>query len=95
MLVLRAPLAGALHDCAANDIGRGQLEAAVLRIEGFEQPPLAVEGAKRAVNVAGTVPTREGLRIEAEGQAVCLRSDDMKEALAAFVEQRPPSYQRR
>src|SRR5207248_1479178 len=51
------------------------------------QPPLAVEGAKRAVNVAGTVPTREGLRIEAEGQAVCLRSDDMKEALAAFVEQ--------
>ena len=59
------------------------------------QPPLAVEGAKRAVNVAGTVPTREGLRIEAEGQAACLRSDDMKEAIAAFVEQRPPSYQRR
>src|SRR5256885_13025640 len=59
------------------------------------QPPLAVEGAKRAVNVAGTVPTREGLRIEAEGQAVCLRSDDMKGALAAFVGQPPPSYQRR
>jgi enoyl-CoA hydratase/carnithine racemase len=59
------------------------------------QPPLAVEGAKRAVNVAGTVPTRDGLRIEAEGQAVCLRSDDMKEALAAFVERRAPSYQRR
>ena len=47
------------------------------------------------MNVAGTVPTREGLRIEAEGQAACLRSDDMKEAIAAFVEQRPPSYQRR
>ncbi len=59
------------------------------------QPPLAVEGAKRAVNVAGIVPTRDGLRIEAEGQAVCLRSDDMKEALAAFVERRAPSYQRR
>jgi enoyl-CoA hydratase len=59
------------------------------------QPPLAVEGAKRAVNVAGTVPTRDGLRIEAEGQAVCLRSDDMKEAIAAFVERRAPSYQRR
>src|SRR6266511_2917619 len=59
------------------------------------QPPLAVEGAKRAVNVAGTVPTRDGLRIEAEGQAACLRSDDMKEAIAAFVEQRAPSYQRR
>jgi enoyl-CoA hydratase/carnithine racemase len=59
------------------------------------QPPLAVEGAKRAVNVAGTVPTRDGLRIEAEGQAVCLRSDDMKEAIAAFVERRAPTYQRR
>jgi enoyl-CoA hydratase/carnithine racemase len=59
------------------------------------QPPLAVEGAKRAVNVAGTVQTRDGLRIEAEGQAVCLRSDDMKEAIAAFVERRAPSYQRR
>jgi enoyl-CoA hydratase len=59
------------------------------------QPPLAVQGAKRAVNVAGTVPTRDGLRIEAEGQAVCLRSDDMKEAIAAFVERRAPSYQRR
>jgi enoyl-CoA hydratase/carnithine racemase len=59
------------------------------------QPPLAVEGAKRAVNAAGTVEMREGLRIEAEGQAVCLRSDDMKEAIAAFVERRAPDYQRR
>ncbi len=59
------------------------------------QPPLAVQGAKRAINVAGTVDTREGLRIEAENQAVCLRSDDMKEAIAAFVEQRAPNYHRR
>jgi enoyl-CoA hydratase/carnithine racemase len=59
------------------------------------QPPLAVQGAKRAVNAAGTVSTRDGLRVEAEGQAVCLRSDDMKEAIAAFLERRAPSYQRR
>jgi enoyl-CoA hydratase/carnithine racemase len=59
------------------------------------QPPLAVQGAKRAINVAGTVETREGLRVEAENQAVCLRSDDMKEAIAAFVEQRAPNYHRR
>jgi len=73
------------------------LEPAVRELAGTiaAQPPLAVEGAKRAVNVAGTVPTRDGLRIEAEGQAVCLRSDDMKEAIAAFVERRAPSYQRR
>jgi enoyl-CoA hydratase/carnithine racemase len=59
------------------------------------QPPLAVEGAKRAINVAGTVSTRDGLLVEAEGQAACLRSDDMKEAIAAFVERRAPNYQRR
>jgi enoyl-CoA hydratase/carnithine racemase len=58
------------------------------------QPPLAVQGAKRAVNVAGTTSIRDGLRVEAEGQAACLRSDDMKEAIAAFVERRAPSYQR-
>jgi enoyl-CoA hydratase len=74
-----------------------ELEPAVRELAATiaAQPPLAVEGAKRAVNVAGSVPTRDGLRIEAEGQAVCLRSDDMKEAIAAFVERRPPSYQRR
>ncbi len=59
------------------------------------QPPLAVQAAKRAVNAASTLTVRDGLRIEAEGQAVCLRSDDMKEAIAAFVEKRAPSYQRR
>jgi enoyl-CoA hydratase/carnithine racemase len=60
------------------------------------QPPLAVRGAKRAVNAAMsglTVP--EGLLVEAESQAECLRSDDMKEAITAFVEGRPPVYRAR
>jgi enoyl-CoA hydratase/carnithine racemase len=57
------------------------------------QPPLAVRGAKRAVQAAGSgLSVRDGLVVEAEGQAVCLRSDDMREAIAAFVEQRPPVY---
>jgi enoyl-CoA hydratase/carnithine racemase len=59
------------------------------------QPPLAIRGAKRAIAVAGRVPVAEGLLVEAEQQAVCLRSDDMREAIAAFVEQRPPSYRGR
>ena len=59
------------------------------------QPPLAIKGAKRAVNAALDEATVDGLRIEAEGQAVCLPSDDMKEAITAFVEQRPPVYQNR
>ena len=33
-----------------------------------------------------------GCVVEAEAQAACLRSDDMREAIAAFVEQRPPEY---
>src|SRR3954469_24678023 len=56
------------------------------------QPPLAVQGAKRAVDAAATLPVRDGLRVEAEAQAVCLTSNDMREAITAFVEQRPPRY---
>ena len=40
------------------------------------------------MNAALDVPIVDGLRVEAEGQAVCLPSDDMKEAITAFVEQR-------
>lgn len=56
------------------------------------QPPLAVRAAKHAVNTAAHTPVRDGLRVEAEGQSTCLRSDDMKEAIAAFVERRRPEY---
>lgn len=57
------------------------------------QPPIAVRGVKRAIAAAMEGATvRDGLLVEAEGQADCMRSDDMKEAIAAFVEQRPPVY---
>ncbi len=57
------------------------------------QPPIAVRGVKRAIAAAMSGATvREGLLVEAESQADCLRSDDMKEAITAFVEQRPPVY---
>jgi enoyl-CoA hydratase/carnithine racemase len=56
------------------------------------QPPLAVQGAKRAVDAADRLPIDAGLVVEAEQQAVCLRSADMREAITAFVEQRDPDY---
>ena len=57
------------------------------------QPPLAVRGAKRAVHAAVSGRSvADGLLVEAEGQAACLRSTDMTEAITAFVEQRPPVY---
>jgi enoyl-CoA hydratase/carnithine racemase len=57
------------------------------------QPPIAVRGVKRAIAAAMSgVAVRDGLLVEAEAQADCLRSDDMKEAITAFVEQRTPVY---
>jgi enoyl-CoA hydratase/carnithine racemase len=67
--------------------------AEALAREIAAQPPLAVQGAKRAVEAAGSRPIGEGLVVEAEMQAVCLRSNDMREAISAFVEQRAPRYQ--
>jgi enoyl-CoA hydratase/carnithine racemase len=59
------------------------------------QPPLAVRGVKRAVDAASRMSVHDGLLVEAENQAVCLQSDDMREAITAFVEQRPPRYEAR
>jgi enoyl-CoA hydratase/carnithine racemase len=56
------------------------------------QPPLAVQGAKRAVDAADQLPVAQGLVFEAEQQRICLRSTDMREAIAALVEGRPPIY---
>jgi enoyl-CoA hydratase/carnithine racemase len=56
------------------------------------QPPLAVREAKRAVNAGFDLPIADGLRLEAEGQSVCLPSNDMKEAITAFIEGRDPIY---
>jgi enoyl-CoA hydratase/carnithine racemase len=70
-------------------------EASALADALAAQPPLAVQGAKRAVAAAGRLPVREGLVVEAEQQSVCLRSDDMREAITAFVEQRTPEYRGR
>ena len=56
------------------------------------QPPLAVQGAKRAVAAADRLPVAEGLVFEAEQQRECLRSSDMREAIAALVENRAPMY---
>lgn len=56
------------------------------------QPPLAIREAKRAVNASLDVPISDGLRLEAEGQGVCLPSADMREAITAVIERRDPVY---
>jgi enoyl-CoA hydratase/carnithine racemase len=54
------------------------------------QPPLAVRGAKRAVNASATAAdVRSGLVVEAEGQAECLRSDDSGDRAAIGHRENP------
>jgi enoyl-CoA hydratase/carnithine racemase len=69
--------------------------AETLAREIAAQPPLAVQGSKRAVAAAGALPIAQGLVVEAEMQSVCLTSRDMREAISAFAEQRAPRYEGR
>lgn len=59
------------------------------------QPPIAVRTSKRAVEAATHLSLRDGLMYEATGQTECMRSDDMREAITAFVEGRTPNYTNR
>jgi enoyl-CoA hydratase/carnithine racemase len=80
---------------AEHVVADEELDDAAMRLaeQIAGQPPLAVRAAKRAVNASATVDgVRAGLLVEAEGQAECLGSDDMREAITAFIEQRPPRY---
>jgi enoyl-CoA hydratase/carnithine racemase len=69
--------------------------AATLAARIAAGPPLAIQGAKRAIRAASEVPLRDGLLVEARAQSTCLQSDDMREAITAFVEGREPDYQGR
>lgn len=56
------------------------------------QPPLAVQGVKRAVQASMDLPIAAGAIVEAEAQTKCLESQDFTEALTAFVGGRAPNY---
>lgn len=56
------------------------------------QPPLAVQGVKRAVQASMDLAIADGKVVEAQQQTKCLESQDFTEALTAFIEGRPPKY---
>jgi enoyl-CoA hydratase/carnithine racemase len=56
------------------------------------QPPIAVRGAKRAIDQSSRQSLGEGLREAAVGQAECIRSADFLEAVAANLEKRRAAY---
>ncbi|WP_455391624.1 enoyl-CoA hydratase-related protein [[Eubacterium] cellulosolvens] len=55
-------------------------------------PPIAVQQAKIAINRGMEVDLINGLEIESEGYEVCIPTKDRLEALAAFKEKRKPVY---
>ena len=59
------------------------------------QPPLAIRGARRAIDAAWHGAPEEGFRVAVEEQLRCLRSDDFKEARQAMTEGRAPQWRGR
>lgn len=75
-------------------VADGELESAAAgladRLAG--QPPLAVRGARQALDTAWYRDPDESFRVALEGQIRCLRSDDFAEAGRAFAEGRAPRW---
>ena len=57
--------------------------------------PLAVEAAKRAFTLNEYMPLHEGYRYEQTQTALLAKTEDTKEALAAFAEKRKPVFKGR
>ena len=88
---LRIGLVEEVHDThaalfeAAKDLAR--------RIAA--NPPLVVQGVKQVLNAASERAAAESLRTVALWNAAFLPSHDLREAMASFMEKRPPKFEGR
>jgi enoyl-CoA hydratase len=57
-----------------------------------DNPPLVVQGVKRVMNAQSEPPADESLRTVALWNAAFLPSEDLGEAMAAFMQKRPPRF---
>ena len=87
----RALAIGLVND--VYDTKEMMLEAArALASEIAKNPPLVVQGIKSVMNDGAGKSVEEGLRHVAHFNAAFLQSNDLMEALAAFMEKRPPKF---
>jgi enoyl-CoA hydratase/carnithine racemase len=88
----------ALRIGLANRVVAGaDLDAAAAGLAGrlAAQPPLAVRGARRAIDAAWYRSPEESLTVALEEQIRCLKSEDFKEARQAMAEGRRPQWRGR
>ena len=102
MLTLRSPLrlAGrqALRIGLANQVvPAAELDTAAAGLAGrlAAQPPIAVRGARRAINAAWHHGAEESFRVALQEQIRCLQSDDFIEGRQAMTEGRTPHWRGR
>ena len=88
----------ALRIGLANQVvAAADLDAAAAGLAGrlAAQPPLAVRGARRALDAAWYSSPEESLKVAVEQQIRCLTSEDFKEGVQALAEGRSPQWQGR
>lgn len=81
---------GVVEDCVAPD---KLIEAAMeIANEIAAKSPLAIRVTKQALNTTDNLGLRDGYRYEQELTVAMSKTDDAREAQAAFVEKRPPVF---
>ena len=72
----------------------GELDAAAQEIAATiaAGPPIALSMTKRELDNASTSSLAQALEVEALAQSVNVHTEDLREALMAFVERRPPDF---
>lgn len=87
----RAREIGLVND--VHDTPESLLEAArALAGRIAENPPLVVQGIKRVMNDTASMSVSDGLRHVALWNSAFLQSQDLGEAMSAFIERRPPRF---
>jgi enoyl-CoA hydratase/carnithine racemase len=74
-----------------------ELDDAAAELAGLlaAQPPLAVRGARRAIDAAWHSSPEESFRTAIEAQIRCIGSEDFREARQAMAEGRAPQWRGR